>query len=170
MPGSSSSTDPRFHVGRLGRPHGLDGWIGLYVDESDVVYFDPGNTVLVDSVEYEVSAIRRADRGHHLKLAGVDDREEAEEIRGTDIFVTNRRSLDEDEFWPEDLVGLEVRDPEGRKLGTVVSLVTGGAQDRLVVDTGDSRSEVPFVAELVPDIDITAGFLTVAAIPGLIGQ
>lgn len=170
MPESSSSTEPRYAVGRLGRPHGLDGYIGLYVDEVDLVYFEPGKSVLIMGDSYVVAEARGADRGHHLKLEGVDSREQAEAIRGNDVYVSERRELEADEFWPEELVGLEVRDAQGERLGAVTSLVTGGAQDRLVVDTGSGSYEVPFVRDLVPEVDLAAGFLVIAAIPGLIGS
>jgi 16S rRNA processing protein RimM len=170
VPESNSSTEPRFVIGRLGRPHGLDGYIGLYVDEDDVVHFQPGKTVFVEGRPYVVGAIRRADRGHHLKLFGVDSRVAAEAIRGNDVLAAERRELGENEYWPEDLVGLTARDPDGNDIGIVSSLVTGGAQDRLVVEREGARFEVPFVTELVPEVDVTGGFVVVNLIEGLIEQ
>ncbi|CAN5870888.1 ribosome maturation factor RimM [soil metagenome] len=168
VPESNSSTEPRFVVGRLGRPHGLDGHIGLYVDEDDLVHFEPGKSISVDGRQYEVSAIRRADRGHQLKLAGINSRVAAEAIRGNDVIATERRELGEDEYWPEDLVGLEVRDEVGNRVGELADMITGGAQDRLVVDAAGGRFEVPFVAALVPTVDVDAGFVVIAPIEGLI--
>jgi 16S rRNA processing protein RimM len=155
-------------VGRLGRPHGLDGHIGLYVDEDDLVHFEPGKTVFVEERPYVVGAIRRADRGHHLKLNGVDSRVAAEAIRGNDVMAAERRELGENEYWPEDLVGLSARDPDGNDIGTVSSLVTGGAQDRLVIESEGTSFEVPFVADLVPEVDVIGGFVVVNMIEGLI--
>lgn len=168
MPESNSSTEPRFVVGRLGRPHGLDGHIGLYVDEDDLVHFAPGKSIYVDGRQFEVASIRRADRGHHLKLAGIDSRLAAEAIRGNDVIATERRELGDDEYWPEDLVGLEVRDPEGNRVGELADLVTGGPQDRLVVDAAGGRFEIPFVAALVPAVDVAGGFVVITPIEGLI--
>jgi 16S rRNA processing protein RimM len=155
-------------VGRLGRPHGLDGYIGLYVDEDDLVHFQPGKTVFVEGRPYVVGAIRRADRGHHLKLDGVNARVAAEAIRGNDVMAVERRELGENEYWPEDLVGLDARDPDGKGLGKVSALVTGGAQDRLVIEGEGTKFEVPFVTELVPDVDLAGGFVVVNPIEGLI--
>ena len=168
MPESNSSTEPRFVVGRLGRPHGLDGYIGLYVDEDDLVHFEPGKSIFVDGRQFEVASIRRADRGHHLKLVGIDSRVAAEAIRGNDVIATERRDLGENEYWPEDLVGLEVRDTDGHRVGQVATLITGGAQDRLVVDAADGRFEVPFVAALVPEVDVAGGVVVIMPIEGLI--
>lgn len=168
MPESNSSTEPRFVVGRLGRPHGLDGHIGLYVDEDDLVHFEPGKSIFVDGRQFEVASIRRADRGHHLKLVGINSRVAAEAIRGNDVIATERRELGDDEYWPEDLVGLEVRDTDGERVGQVTGLVTGGAQDRLVVDASGGPFEIPFVAALVPEVDVAGGFVVIAPIEGLI--
>lgn len=168
MPESNLSTEPRFVVGRLGRPHGLDGYLGLYVDESDVVYFQPHNTVVIRSRPYTVRAVRRADRGYQVRFEGIDSRRKAEEIRGSDVEVVERRSLDADEFWPEDLVGLKVKVSKGLDVGVVSALVSGAAQDRLVVDIGSERYEVPFVTEFVPVVDIEAGYVEIQPIPGLI--
>jgi 16S rRNA processing protein RimM len=92
----------------------------------------------------------------------------AEAIRGNDVIATERRELGENEYWPEDLVGLEVRDTDGSHVGQVATLITGGAQDRLVIDAADGRFEVPFVAALVPEVDVAGGVVVIATIEGLI--
>ena len=168
MPESNSSTDRTYVVGRLGRPHGLDGFLGLYVDEADVVYFQPGSTVSIDGSPLVVRAVRRADRGHQVQFENVLTREAAEDIRGSEVHVAERRELSEDEYWPEDLLGLEVRGPESGHLGVVSRVVTGTAQDRLVVSRDGSEFEVPFVVDLVPVVDLQAGYLEIVELPGLI--
>ncbi|MGI9649119.1 MAG: ribosome maturation factor RimM, partial [Acidimicrobiia bacterium] len=57
-----------------------------------------------------------------------------------------------DEFWVSSLVGLQAQDRSGSQLGIVSGVVTTESQDRLVVDTGHSQVEVPFVPELVPEV------------------
>lgn len=150
-------------AGRLGRPHGLDGFLGLYVDDPDLVYFDPGSTVFLGDEPHVVREIRRADKGYQVAFEGVRDRPGAESIRNRDVLVEHRRQLSEGEYWPEDLIGLEVR-PSG---GEVVDVSVGAAQDRLVVDRHGSRFEVPFVDAFVPVVDIEGGFVEVAEIDGL---
>jgi ribosomal 30S subunit maturation factor RimM len=46
--------------------------------------------------------------------------------------------------------------------------VTGTAQDRLVVSRDGSEFEVPFVVDLVPVVDLQAGYLEIVELPGLI--
>ncbi len=159
----SSSTDP-VRVARLGRPHGLDGFLGLYVDEADLVHFEIGSKVDVADSTLTVRALRRADKGWQVAFEGINDRPSAESIRNHDVLVAAPRELDEGEFWPEDLIGLEVR-PIG---GVVTGVEHGPAQSRLVIDKDGSTFEVPFVEALVPVVDLEAGYLEIVVIEGIL--
>lgn len=150
-------------MGRLGKPNGLDGFIGIYVEDEDLVHLQPDSIVHVANEPYTVRAIRRGKKGHQVAFTGVDSRGGAEAIRGSDVFVAVRRQLSEGEYWPEDLIGLEVR-PGG---GVVAAVDHGQAQDRLVIERAGASFEVPFVDELVPVVDIAAGFIEVTEIEGL---
>jgi 16S rRNA processing protein RimM len=167
---SSSSTDPeRFVIGRLGRPHGLDGYLGIYVDEEDTVSLQPGSTVYLEDRPHVVRAVRRVDRGFQVAFEGVGSREAAEEIRGSVVSVDERRPLEEGEFWPEDLTGLSVFDESGAPVGIVERVVFGPGQDRLVIATDEgARFEIPFVDELVPVVDLESRRVEINSIPGLI--
>lgn len=163
--GSSSSTEDRHPIGRLGRPHGLQGFLGIYIDPADITLLEPGQTVFVDDRPLTVAATRRGDKGYQVSFVEVPDRPGAEQIRGGTVYAERRRTLDKDEFWPEDLVGLEVR-PGG---GTVVGVASGPSQARLLVERDGGRFEVPFVSELVPVVDLEEGFVEVTDLPGLSG-
>jgi ribosomal 30S subunit maturation factor RimM len=69
----------------LGRPHGLDGFLGIYVDEDDVVSLDAGSLVYLGDHAYSVRELRRTDRGFQIAFAEVADRETAEDLRGRDV-------------------------------------------------------------------------------------
>jgi 16S rRNA processing protein RimM len=80
----------------------------------------------------------------------------------------DERPDDPDEFYDHQLVGLAAEDPDGRRLGEVAA-VLHGAQDLLQIRTTDGRDAlVPFVAALVPDVDLAAGRVVVADRPGLV--
>lgn len=153
-------------MGRLGRPHGLQGFLGLYIEDEDVPLVQAGSVVYIEDREYTVASIHRADRGHRIAFAEVAGRDQAEQIRGRDVYVPERRALGPGEYWPEDLIGLEVR-PGG---GSVVALAHGPSQARLVIERGSSRFEIPFVADLVPVVDTEEGYIEIVDLPGLIEQ
>lgn len=150
----------------MGRPSGLEGFLGLYAEEPDLPHLSESALVFVGDAPYTVREIRRGKKGPQIAFVEVTDRPGAEEIRGRDVFVSARRELDEDEYWPEDLIGLDVR-PAG---GSVVAVEHGVGQDRLVIARGDEVFEVPFVPELVPVVDIGGGFVEVVEIEGLSSQ
>lgn len=117
--------------------------------------FEPGAEVLTGAGgALTVSAVRP--HKDHLLVAfeEVPDRTTAEAMRNLELLVEGDRrpALGSDEFWVSDLVGLQVQDRQGSQLGIVASVVTSEAQDRLVIDTGRNRVEVPFVPELVPEV------------------
>jgi len=134
------------------------------------VSIQPGATVFLEDRPLVVRAIRRVDRGFQVAFEGIDDREAAEEVRGLDLAVPERRQLGEGEFWPEDLIGLAVVEPDGRVVGVVADVVFGPGQDRLRIEMeeGGPTFEVPFVDALVPRVDLGAGEIEVDPIPGLI--
>lgn len=92
------------------------------------------------------------------KLEGVDNREQAEAMRGYSIAVPRSEfpEPEEDEFYWTDLVGLEVFNKDGALLGKVTSLMETGANDVLVVHDGTQQRLIPFVSAIVLEVDIAA--------------
>ena len=88
-----------------------------------------------------------------VAFEGITDRAAAETLRGVVLTgeLADRPDLDDGEYWPDDLIGLEVVDTSGAMLGSVAAIAYG-PQDRLVVLTPSGRRvEVPFVEGLVGD-------------------
>jgi 16S rRNA processing protein RimM len=161
-------------VGRLGRPHGLSGELVVRVESDNPDRFAPGSTLHAHTVplrELMIVAARPHAGGLLVRFLGVDDRETAEALANVDLTVppTERRSLEEGEYWADDLVGLEARLDDGTVVGRVVDLVEGAAQDRLRLTTPAGNSiEVPFVSELVPELHPEQGYLVIAPPAGLL--
>lgn len=117
-----------------------------------------------------VAEVRSHADGVLLRFEQVSNRNAADAMRGVTLTIgaDQRRELESDEYWPEDLEGLDVTDGAGAPLGTIASVITGGAQDRLVVATPDGKTvEVPFVAAIVTNVDIQSGQIRMDPPPGL---
>jgi 16S rRNA processing protein RimM len=168
-------------VGRIGKPHGLRGEVTVDVrtDEPDR-RFVVGTTLRAEpprgsAATWTCLTLART-RWHQgrllLTFEEIADRTAAEGARGIVLVVPvdpDERPEDPEEFYDHQLVGLTVVDLDGRELGTVTSVVHGGAQDLLGVRTPDRRDAlVPFVAELVPEVDLEGGRIVVADRPGLV--
>jgi len=120
-----------------------------------------------DGREFVVRATRAAKAGVAVvRLEGVIDRDAAERLKGTELFVARNvlPATDADEFYHTDLIGLAVHDVEGRALGTVSALHNFGAGDAIEIARLDGGDMIlPFTRETVPMIDIKAGRIVVAA-------
>lgn len=162
----------RISVGYVRRAHGLSGDVILRPQSDDPDRFAVGATFETDqdqSRKLTIAEIRQHKEGLLLRFAEIADRDSADALRGAALTIGahERRNLDDDEYWPEDLVGLRVVTGDGSVLGTVKDVVTGSAQDRLVVATDSNEVEVPFVAALVPEVNLAAGHIVVEPPAGL---
>jgi 16S rRNA processing protein RimM len=151
-------------VGRVGRPHGVQGDVSVEVrtDEPER-RFTEGSVLLTDRASVGDVTVERA-RWHSgrllLHLIGFDDRSAAESLRGMLLSVDVDPSDlpdDPDEYYDHQLVGLAVVDVSGVAIGEITQ-VSHGAQDLLVVHRVDGgEAMVPFVRELVPEVDLAHG-------------
>ncbi len=109
-----------------------------------------------------------------ILFTGCQSRESAEELRGT-VLVVDSASLprrpDPDEFGDHELIGLAVVTVSGEDVGAVTDVLHQG-QDLLVISGAGAREGaeilVPFVAALVPEVDVAAGRLVIDPPPGLV--
>lgn len=159
-------------VGYVRRAHGVRGAVIVRVLGDEFDHFSTGRTLLTDDPHYPALTVVAAHPhkdGWLVTFEQVSTRDIAEELRGTSFLIDaeDRRQLDDDEFWPEQLVGLAVVDGDGRHLGVVTGLVGGSAQDRLVVTSGDVVTEVPFVRAIVTAVSPADGVVKVDPPRGL---
>jgi 16S rRNA processing protein RimM len=133
--------------------------------------FDPGSLLVhADGTRLVVegSHVHKGDR-LLVKFDGVDSRDAAELIRGP-VYVSGdqRRSLEEGEYWPEDLVGCRVLTVAGDEVGQIADVVEGPAQDLISVDDGGRTFLVPLVKEIVVEVDVDARRVTIDPPAGLV--
>ena len=104
---------------------------------------------------FTIDTVRRHQGDYLLSLVDIGDKNAADALVGVQFVIdlADRRELEDGEWWAEDLIGRRVESVDGVVLGSVSDVVTGSAQDRLVVRGDDgSQFEVPFVDELVPTV------------------
>jgi 16S rRNA processing protein RimM len=159
-------------VARIGKPHGIRGevTVQLFTDAPED-RFDAGETFRVEGAAVTELTVVRARWNKDILIVGfeqVADRNQAETLRGAQLFIDTAESDDEDDAWYEhELVGLDVR-VDGRSVGKVSGLRTMAVQDLLVVELADGHEAlVPFVGEIVPEVDPEAGFVAVVPPAGL---
>jgi len=165
----------QLQVARLGRPHGIRGevTVELFTDDPESRFVTGAEFVTQPAVNgpLTVTSARWNKGTLLLGFDSVQDRNRAEELRGTYLFVESDELEDEgeDEGWYEhELLGLEVRVGE-EKVGTVAELRTMPVQDLLVIRTAAGQDVlIPFVDEIVPEIDLEEGYVLLTPPPGLL--
>jgi 16S rRNA processing protein RimM len=154
-------------AGRVGRPHGLDG--SFYVTRAVARLLGVGSTVHVAGREAEI--VRRAGTPERpiLRIAGVEDRDGARELRGAELTVQQAElpELAEGEWWAHELAGCVVRDGD-HEVGVVTGLLELPSCEALEVRRSDAPGTllVPLVKDAIRsvatrrrEIDIDLGFL-----------
>lgn len=152
-------------MARIGKPFGVRGQVTIQVftDEPDERFAVGQVLSFEESGHRPIEIVGSARHGARwvLTLAGTTDRNGAEELRGEELYAAASPAEADDEWFDWQLVGLSCRTPDGVELGTVRSVDHSPAHDLLVVVTADGRRvQVPFVSELVPQIDADGIVLT----------
>jgi 16S rRNA processing protein RimM len=166
-------------VGRVVKAHGIRGELVVDVrTDSAEQRFAVGAVLFVTS--RDASVIRTltvtAARPHSGRLLvyfdGIDSRDTAEALRGA-VLCANPVDLppieDPDEFYDHQLEGLAVLTVTGAVVGTVREILHGAGGELLVVDRADGgEALVPFVREIVPEVDVPGGRVLLDPPPGLL--
>jgi 16S rRNA processing protein RimM len=155
----------------VGAPHGIKGELRVKTFTADPLALgDYGPLFAKDGRSFEITDIRPANTVVVVRFKQVKDRNAAEALTGTELFV-DRSALpdqgDDSEFYHADLVGLAVRDETGAEIGKVAAVQNFGGGDILELTLSGRRGMlIPFTQAAVPVIDIAGGFIgvdTVAA-------
>ena len=142
-------------VGRVGRPHGLDGAVFVEQPSDNPALFAKGAELYVGDQPGKVVVSRRG--GGNRPVIRLDRPAE----RGA-VLAVPRESLPplgEDEYYAFQLVGLAVEEEGGRFLGHVADVVDYPANDVLELDSGLS---LPLVEACVRSVDVEGGRIVVA--------
>jgi 16S rRNA processing protein RimM len=111
-----------------------------------------------------ITVVRASVKGVVARVAGVEDRTGAEQLRGSKLYVERARLPDPEPnaYYHLDLVGLEAVDLSGAAIGTITGVHNYGAGDFLEVALTDRKDTelVPFTAAFVPSVDLARRRIT----------
>ncbi|OMH36760.1 ribosome maturation factor RimM [Tersicoccus sp. Bi-70] len=174
----------QLRIARIGRPHGIRGEVTVEVLTDDPENrFVPGAVLDVEAAGSDSAGgpltVRSSRWNKGILLLGfeeVDDRNQAERLRGARLLLeTDDEEPDDDAWYEHELVDLDVvlGDDEGNgvgpRIGRVTALQTMPAQDLLVIELTDGREVlVPFVEQIVPTVDVDARRVVLTPPPGLL--
>ncbi len=156
----------RVCVGVIAGAHGVRGDVrvkSFTEDPRDLVAYGPvtdisGRRAFSLKILGEARGLLRA------HVAGIDDRDSAAALAGTELYVERGvlPEAGEDEFYHADLIGLRAEAEDGEELGAVVALYDFGGGDMIEIAQADGRGIVlPFTRAVVPVVDIAGGRIVV---------
>jgi 16S rRNA processing protein RimM len=164
-------TDELLAVGRVARAHGIRGEVAVQPLTEVGSRFDAGSVLrLEDGRSVTVTVSRRHQHRLLVRFEEVADRSAAEALRGEVLLVPSSDAppIEEgDRFWVHEVVGLEVVDEEGRRIGRVREVLSNPANDVWVVDTERRDVLVPAVHDVVRSVDRDARRVVIRELPGL---
>ncbi len=144
----------KIRVGVIGRAHGIQGAVRVCTENDSLLRIK--TVYLGENREaYEVKKAVRAGRFVNLELNGVEDRDQAAELTGLDVWIdrSGLRTL-KNAFYVCDLVGSTICDETGHAWGVVNAVMPSGAHDLLqYVRPDGGLGLVPFVSAHVGKID-----------------
>jgi 16S rRNA processing protein RimM len=156
-------------VGRVVGAWGVNG--DLKVEPlSPAGFLSPGRSVTISGLDRTIDRSKKAGRFLSLKLAGVESREDARWLQGAylEALEANLQSLGEGEYYRFQLLGLAVLSSDGRDLGRVTDILSTASNEVYIVHGPFGEILVPAIDDIVLNVDIVSGAITVDVVPGLL--
>ncbi len=157
----------RICLGQIGAAHGVRGEVRLRsftADPAAIANYGPLQTE--DGRVFEITSLRPAKDYFVATLSGIADRNAAERLANTKLYVPRERLPEPEqpgEYYHADLIGLAVVDRAGKRLGSVIAVHNFGAGDLIEVkpDASGKTEFVVFSETNVPTVDIAAGKIVI---------
>ena len=158
-------------IGQIVNTHGLRGDVKVMPWCDDPEIFDELAYVIIDGVEFDIEKSRMQKNMVLLKLAGIDDINEAEKYRNKVLMVPREElgDLPEGTYYICDLLGCMVETIDGRNLGKITDVIKTGSNDVYVVEEpGKKQVLIPVIDDVVKSVDIDGKHIVIEPLKGLI--
>ena len=167
----AASAANRIAVGRINSTWGLRGHVKVTPLTSNPQRLQPGAVVFVRGEPRRILDVATP-RGYPcIVFEGYEDRTAADALRDTLIEIAEDElpALPEGEYYVHDLVGLAVLDADGEAIGELAEVLRTGANDVYLVRREGARDLlIPAIPEVILDVDLPAGRMSVDLLPGLL--
>jgi len=166
--------EPRFLViGRILKPHGVRGEVRVEILTELPERFNWLEEAYIGNenpIPRKIEGIRFHKSWVLLKLEGCNNRDSANGLRSQMVQVPEDEGLplEEGEYYLYQLIGLQVYEEDGGKLGVISEVIETKANNVFVVKNADDEILLPDISDVIRDIDFDIGIVTVRLMPGLI--
>lgn len=174
---SKQKPDDPVLMGVIGAPHGVKGQVRVKSYTGDPLAIgDYGPLFAADGRQLDVTDVQPSKSVVVVKFAQVRFRDEAEALKGAELFIDRSQlpddELEDDEFFIDDLIGITVFAADGAEFGTVADVPNFGAGDLVEVKlVGSTKTELfAFERAVFPEIDFEAGRMVIVPPAVIIAQ
>ena len=160
----------KFEVGKIVNTFGIKGEVKVALYTEDINNFKNNSKVYVNEKEMQVEKSRLQKNMLILKLKGIDNMNDAEDLRGSIIKVDrSKNGLPKGTYYIADLIGLDVYTEDGNLFGKVTDIYNTGANDIYTVKTQDGKEVLlPAIKDVIKQVDIQNEKIIVHILKGLI--
>ena len=164
----------RLRVGVITSPHGVHGEVNVFPTTDDPKRFLDLKKIYLDTkkelIECEIKSVKFFKNKVILSFNGMDDRNAIEKYRQCDLLIDREDAMElgEDEYFICDLIGLDIIDEDGKKIGVLKDVMTSAANDVYVVEKTDGEELlIPAIRDCILDTSLEEGYIRVHLLPGL---
>lgn len=151
-------------IGQITKPHGVRGEVKVLSLTDSLQRFRELDKVLIDGKEVAITSVKLQNDRAILKFEGVDNMDQADELRNKYLEVKREDAmeLDEDSYYIADLLDCVVFDTDGEELGKVYQVIETGSNDVYWVK-GNGKKDVliPALKTIVEEVDVENGKIVI---------
>ena len=166
--------EDRFQVGVITSTHGIKGEVKVFPTTDNVKRFKKNMEIILDTgkenIQLTVESVKFFKQFVILKFKGIDNINDIEKYKKKSLYVTraNAVRLRKDEYFIADLLGVDVWEDNGEKLGVLKDVIETGANDVYVITLEDGKELlIPAIKECILDVDVENRKMTVHVMDGL---
>lgn len=168
--------EKQLRVGVISSTHGIRGEVKIFPTTDDVKRFKKLKKVYLDTgkeqIPLEIEQVRFFKQFAILKFKGIDNINDIEKYKGTDILVDREDGtpLGKDEYYIADMIGMDVYTDDSKEhFGKLKDVMATGANDVYVIDS-DKHGEVlvPAIRQCILGIDVEERKMTIHLMEGLL--
>ena len=166
--------EERFQVGVITSTHGIKGEVKVFPTTDDAKRFKKNMEIILDTgkdeIVHTVESVKFFKQFVILKFKGIDNINDIEKYKTKSLYVTraNAVKLRKDEYFIADLLGIDVWEDNGDKIGVLKDVIETGANDVYIISLEDGKELlIPAIKECVLDVDVEEGKMTIHVMEGL---
>lgn len=169
--------EEKLRVGIISSTHGIRGEVKVFPTTDDQNRFKKLKKVLLDDkkeeLELEVEGVKFFKKFAILKFKGIDNINDVEKYKGKELYVIRKEAqkLEKDEYYIADLLGIDVVEDNGQKLGTLKDVIETGANDVYVVEREKGKELlIPAIKQCILNVDVKSRRMDVHLLEGLLEE